>query len=236
MKYKLTVYVLASIFITALISSCSSSNNVVSNSLFQKRKYSKGWHSNKKLSSNKSTKIIQSDEITSDKPLKNEIPLVKQKELKLIITNETVQLPSDKKELILVRDDAVGEHLELDTQPLFNSNGCSKIIRKNGEKIEAIILEVGENYINYKMCGDENGRSYLIPKSSVFRIKYANGDSEVFNEEGKSEEGKPIESKTDSGFYGETKQKVPIGGVLIIIAVAILAIVSIAKILNITPF
>lgn len=191
MKYKFTVYVFVSIFITALISSCSSSNNVVSNSLFQKRKYTKGWHINKNnISSNESNTTIQSKNITSSNPIKNEIDLVKQKELKLINENETVQLPSDKKEIILVRDYVSDPPLELKFQQLLNPSECSEIIRVNGKTTKAIILEVGVNSIKYKKCSDKYGNSYRIPKSSVYMIKYENGDTEVFNEEGKIEETK----------------------------------------------
>jgi len=46
----------------AIISSCSTSSEVASNKLFQKRKYQKGWHVNSSSRIDKSTKVIEEEE------------------------------------------------------------------------------------------------------------------------------------------------------------------------------
>ena len=53
-----------SIAIAAIIlASCSTSNDVVSNKLFQKRKYQKGWHVNSSKKIDKSTKVDESEAV-----------------------------------------------------------------------------------------------------------------------------------------------------------------------------
>lgn len=169
MKYKLTIYLFASIFITALISSCSCSNNVVSNSLFQKRKYKKGWHLKKSgLSSNKKITDVQSIKI------KNE--------------NEVALLTSDNKELSLVIE-------SIKDTPLLDSNDCSEIILINGNTIKAIILEIRILEIDFKQCSNKEGRTYSILKSEVFMIKDKNGDTVEIKEENRDSDEYKEESR-----------------------------------------
>jgi uncharacterized membrane protein YqaE (UPF0057 family) len=52
-----------------ILASCSTSSDVASNKLFQKRKYKKGWHVNSTRNVEEKTKVIQSDEIVESKSL-----------------------------------------------------------------------------------------------------------------------------------------------------------------------
>ena len=65
---------------------------------------------------------------------------------------------------------------------LKDENECEEIISRNGEIIEAKIIEIGVTEIKYKKCSNIEGPSYSILKSDVFMIKYKNGDKDVFNE------------------------------------------------------
>jgi hypothetical protein len=65
---------------------------------------------------------------------------------------------------------------------LKDENECEEIITRNGDIIEAKIIEVGVTEIKYKKCSNKEGPSYSILKSDVFMIKYKNGDKDVFNE------------------------------------------------------
>jgi hypothetical protein len=53
------------------------------------------------------------------------------------------------------------------------------IIKENGEEIQAKVIEVGTNEIKYKRLDNESGPTYIIPKSELFLIKYADGTKEV---------------------------------------------------------
>jgi hypothetical protein len=65
---------------------------------------------------------------------------------------------------------------------LKEENECEEIITRNGDIIEAKIIEIGVTEIKYKKCGNIEGPSYSMLKSDVFMIKYKNGDKDVFNE------------------------------------------------------
>jgi uncharacterized membrane protein YqaE (UPF0057 family) len=64
--------------LSALLFSCSTSNDVVSNGFFQKRKYTKGWHSNKftKIKANKENNI---PEVSQNEEIAQEVVVEKRK-------------------------------------------------------------------------------------------------------------------------------------------------------------
>lgn len=61
------------------------------------------------------------------------------------------------------------------------SEKCDNIILKNGDEIRAKVLEIQNLKIEYKKCDNLEGPTYIIDKSKVFMIKYANGTKDVFN-------------------------------------------------------
>ena len=56
------------------------------------------------------------------------------------------------------------------------------IILKNGNDIQAIVLEIGADDVKYKKFDNPNGPSYTLRKSEIFTIRYENGSKDVFNE------------------------------------------------------
>ena len=52
------------------------------------------------------------------------------------------------------------------------------IVKKNTDELQVKILEVGINEIKYKNWNNQEGPTYVINKSDIFMIKYANGDKE----------------------------------------------------------
>jgi TM2 domain-containing membrane protein YozV len=56
------------------------------------------------------------------------------------------------------------------------------IILKNGNDIQAIVLEVGTDDVKYKKFDNQNGPNYTLKKSDIFMIRYENGSKDVFNE------------------------------------------------------
>ena len=53
---------------------------------------------------------------------------------------------------------------------------------KNGNDIQAIVLEVGETEVAYKKIDNTNGPTHTLKKSEIFMIWYANGSNDVFSE------------------------------------------------------
>jgi hypothetical protein len=54
------------------------------------------------------------------------------------------------------------------------------ILKKDGTKIEATILLVDQQTIQYKKVSDPNGPTFHILKSDVSKVVYGNGESETF--------------------------------------------------------
>ena len=57
-----------------------------------------------------------------------------------------------------------------------------KIIKKNGETINAKISLINADIIVFKRFDNPDGPEYTIPKGDVAKIKYANGTSDIFEE------------------------------------------------------
>ena len=55
------------------------------------------------------------------------------------------------------------------------------IVLKNGEDINAKILEINESVIKYKKYDNQEGPIYTILKNEIFFIKYPNGDKDIFS-------------------------------------------------------
>ncbi len=55
------------------------------------------------------------------------------------------------------------------------------IVLKNGEDINAKILEIDESVIKYKKYDNQEGPIYTILKNEIFFIKYPNGDKDIFS-------------------------------------------------------
>ena len=51
---------------------------------------------------------------------------------------------------------------------------------RNGDLTDAKILEVGVNEIRYRKCHRDDGPEYVVSKSDVLSICYANGDIDRF--------------------------------------------------------
>lgn len=67
------------------------------------------------------------------------------------------------------------------TDPIMNEDfsECDFIICKNGDEIEAKVLEIGENEIKYKKCNNTEGPTISIRSSEVVMIKYPNGTKDI---------------------------------------------------------
>lgn len=57
---------------------------------------------------------------------------------------------------------------------------CDQLVMRNGDLIDAKILEVGVDEIRYKRCNRDDGPDYVVSKSDALSIRFANGDVERF--------------------------------------------------------
>jgi len=60
---------------------------------------------------------------------------------------------------------------------------CDLIILRNGQEIQAKVLEVGQKEVKYKNCDNQYGPTFTKSNSDIFMIKYPNGTSTVMEEE-----------------------------------------------------
>ena len=67
-------------------------------------------------------------------------------------------------------------------------NGCDELIKMDGTIVQVKISEIGISEIKYRKCGNEEGPAYLVSKSDVFMVKFANGSTElIYSEKEKTE-------------------------------------------------
>lgn len=59
--------------------------------------------------------------------------------------------------------------------------------KKNGETINAKVLEVNPDNIKYKKAGNQDGPTYTIDKKGLAGITYANGEEDIFKIESKGD-------------------------------------------------
>lgn len=59
-----------------------------------------------------------------------------------------------------------------------------KLFKKDGSKLEVKITEVGINTVKYKLFTNPEGPDYVLLKTDVLLIEYANGSTEVFKDSG----------------------------------------------------
>ena len=73
------------------------------------------------------------------------------------------------------------------------------IYKKNGDKIEANVLEVGVDEVKYKKFNVEEGPIYVLLKSDLFMIEYGDGSRDVFNADNQTSEkeaGTPVQKQS----------------------------------------
>lgn len=171
---------LATLFLLSIIVSCSSRNSLGSSKLIQKRKYNSGYYVNIKGHKSNNAKGIKRQDKTLPAQQK-----VNAKNDEIIVSNELAKADKNvfssinENDLELIEDQSL---LEKETQ-IFIEKECDEVILKNGDSFMAKVIEIGVREIKYKKCNVESGPNYSIAKSSVFMIKYANGEKDVFAEE-----------------------------------------------------
>lgn len=62
------------------------------------------------------------------------------------------------------------------------TTACDIIILRNGEELQAKVIEISETEIKYKLCSNLDGPVFIKLSSEVFKIRYPNGSSTVIPE------------------------------------------------------
>lgn len=57
---------------------------------------------------------------------------------------------------------------------------CEQLVMRDGDLVDAKILEIGVSEIRYRKCRRDDGPEYVVSKSEVLSIRYPNGDIERF--------------------------------------------------------
>jgi hypothetical protein len=134
----------------------------------QKRKYQKGFY----VSNTKHAKQVQkNDKIKKD--LATETLVLKQTAIPVPEKEESISASVDTKPVLLLSSTFIEELKAGDSL-------CDLITLKNGEEVSAKILEITPTEVKYQKCGVTDGPLYIVKKTDVFMIKYANGTKEVF--------------------------------------------------------
>ena len=188
---KIIIKSLLVLFITSIFISCSN-DKVVSSSMFQKRKYSKGYHVSNPFKRYKNDKLI-----AKTKDLSNEEYLLPNDNYELTASNSSEQeliVESVLKTNILKK--LIQENIE---------TKCDELILRDGNIILVKVQEVGISEIKYKKCSNLSGPTYSVKKDDVFLIKYSNGEKDVFEKEKKNEAAYfPTNSDVDSEYNNKS--------------------------------
>lgn len=74
------------------------------------------------------------------------------------------------------------------------------IILKDGDDIEAKVLEINESDIKYKKFSNVTGPTYTLKKSKIFMIRYESGDKDMFDSDNAQ-----VSQSTSTAFIAPTK-------------------------------
>lgn len=135
----------------------------------QKRKYQKGfyvnWHKSK-------SNPLQKAEPAIKHSMSNENP------------TEVVTVPAQPvTDMEASMNENAGPALtKKKSLPLISDDPCDDLVFKDGSEIKVKVVEITASDIKYKKCDMQEGPNYVVKKSEVFMIKYANGNREVFKE------------------------------------------------------
>lgn len=158
----------------------------------QKRKYQKGYYVNWHNNHTQTDKLAKTDadkkRITDSKPYNGSTEVSENKQEELTVSAKN--------------DFGITEHIKTKKQSA-KDEPCDLIIFKDGSEVSAKVSEITSTEVKYKKCEMEDGPNYVVKKSELFMIKYANGTREVFKNETPQ---KPVyENNTRSQVNGPQK-------------------------------
>ena len=160
------------LFVIVILQSCSSSNQVSNGSFVQKRKYNKGWHTNLNFHKN-NLQNTQSNVTQTNTPI-----AIQPK------TNYSNQFTQDFN--INIEDTLVTETVNTElpqvTKTETPNTNCDKIYLKNGEEVEANIIEITDDVVKYKKCNNETGPLFSKNLDAIVMIIFKDGSKQIIEQ------------------------------------------------------
>jgi hypothetical protein len=150
----------------------------------QKRKYQKGYYVSWNRSS--TAKKEKTQEAWRNNPGSFEIAAVRPSSPVTEPGNTDITTFPEKQKTELITP------LKNPEKPAAQKNeGCDDLIFKDGSEVKGKVSEISSTEVKYKKCDMPDGPVYVVKKSELFMIRYANGTREVFKEEVKPNPEKP---------------------------------------------
>jgi TM2 domain-containing membrane protein YozV len=179
-----------------LFVSCSTSSDVVSHNIIQKRKYTKGYFIKKqhKLKNNnpysESKSFLEINALVNENLLSNnDTPNIyanSETDFSALIINNLEEFTKPYSKFKERKINAISKRFTKKIQKNYSRinqyvASCDVLIMMDGSEITAKILEITPYEIKYKNCDNLDGPTFTKSLSTVFKIKYANGTSQVMN-------------------------------------------------------
>ena len=179
-----------------LFVSCSTSSDVVSHNFIQKRKYTKGYFLKKQHKLKNDNPYCESNSFLEINALVNENLLSNNDTPNMYANSETDfsalninNLEEFTKPYSKFKEKKINAISKRVTKKIQNNYprinqlvaSCDVLIMMDGSEITAKILEITPYEIKYKNCDNLDGPTFTKSLSTVFKIKYANGTSQVMN-------------------------------------------------------
>ena len=102
---------------------------------------------------------------------------------------------------------------------------CDIIIFKSGEELSAKVIEIGDDFVKYKMCDNLEGPIFKKSSDDIFMIKHPNGTKTVFKEKNVdnsiNNNQKYTTNSQNKNSENNTEESADIAGILSIIFGAI---------------
>jgi TM2 domain-containing membrane protein YozV/uncharacterized protein YccT (UPF0319 family) len=137
------------------------------------------WHkSNKSLAKNE--KVIKNENLVDQLAINKieSLPSQMDNDLELFASNSNdIILTSTTSDIF--KNEKINNLKQV--KKVLNTD-CDVIILKNGQEIQAKVLEVGQTEIKYKNCDNLSGPTFSKNKSEIFMIKYPNGTNTLMEE------------------------------------------------------
>jgi hypothetical protein len=86
------------------------------------------------------------------------------------------------------------------TQLIKKDEPCDELVFRDGTEVKGKVIEITPTEIKYKKCDMLDGPNYVVRKSDIFMIKYANGTREVMFDESKNDI--PKKKNTNDEYSG----------------------------------
>ncbi|MDI1356239.1 MAG: DUF4190 domain-containing protein [bacterium] len=184
MKNNLIKYISVVLFVASLFTGCS----------VQKRHYTKGyyvsWKNHNSPIENKRSLAVNSEKLLiNSRKLVSTAPTINSSDAALSVSADKFsksQFAFLASRILVSPPDSCGD----------------KIVFKSGEEVLAKIEEVSASKISYRPCDHLDGPLRVVGTESLFMVKYANGQKEVFKTE-----AKPVSSGTPSKTNPVVKKK-----------------------------